>query len=251
MANTVKALFCLVVPLVLAANCIPAPETPAEVSLFELEIQPQIVQPIISGQHCVLLVHVVNETAGTGQGQAVALTATASGATVTIEPPSVTPAQVAEVTVIPHEASVGQELTITVTGQRAGKQATAGKTLTVEEGDIDEFFNNLGPTAEEMRDLFIPWLEANHPDFGITGETEWTGVVVSPYILVVSHFLFFSNEWEMHVYWHVMIPPHDWVKIDLRNRFTEINSSYSFEISSRSDPEQQPHAIEPPEDLWR
>lgn len=157
----------------------------------------------------------------------------------------------AEVTVIAGEASVGQELTVTVTGQRSGKEATATQTLTVEEGDIDEFLNSLGPTAEEMRDLFIPWLEANHPDLGITSETEWTGVVVSPYILVVSHFLFFSDKWEMHVYWHVMIPPHDWAKIDLRNRFTEINYSYSFEISSRSDPEQEPHAIELPEQVWR
>lgn len=146
---------------------------------------------------------------------------------------------------------MGQELTVTVTGQRSGKEATATQTLTVEEGDIDEFLNSLGPTAEEMRDLFIPWLEANHPDLGITSETEWTGVVVSPYILVVSHFLFFSDKWEMHVYWHVMIPPHDWAKIDLRNRFTEINYSYSFEISSRSDPEQEPHAIELPEQVWR
>lgn len=246
-----KALFCLVVPLVLAANCIPATQPPAEVSSFELQIHPEIVQSLIPGQHCVLLVQVVNETAGTGQGEAVALTATAPGATVTIEPASITPAQVAEIAVIPQEASVGQELTVTVTGQRSGKQATAGKTLTVEEGDINEFLNSLGPTAEEMRDLFIPWLAANHPELEITSETEWSGVVVSPYILVVSHFLFFSDEWEMHVYWHVMIPPYDWVKIDLRNRFTEISYSYSFEISSRSDPEQQPHAIEPPEELWR
>ena len=246
-----KALFCLVILLVLAANCIPAPEPPVEASSFELEIHPEIVQPIIPGQHCVLLVQVVNETEGTGQGEAVALTATVSGATVTIEPTSITPEQVAEVTIIAGEASVGQELTVTVTGQRSGEEATATQTLTVEEGDIDEFLNSLGPTAEEMRDLFIPWLEANHPDLGITSETEWTGVVVSPYILVVSHFLFFSDEWEMHVYWHVMIPPHDWAKIDLRNRFTEINYSYSFEISSRSDPEQEPHAIELPEQVWR
>jgi len=173
-----------------------------------------------------------------------------SGATATVEPSSLTPGQVSEVTVIPEEASVVQELTVTVTGQRSGEQATATKTLTVEEGDITEF-SSLEPTAEEMRDLFIPWLETNHPALGITSETEWTGLVVSPYILVVSHYLFFSDEWEMHVYWHVMIPPYDWAKIDLRHRFTETTYSYSFEISSRSDPAEDPHAIELPEDLWR
>jgi hypothetical protein len=56
------------------------------------------------------------------------------------------------------------------------------------------------------------------------------------------------------VYWHVMIPPYDWAKIDLRNRWTEATYSYSFEISSRSDPEQVPHAVElseEEEEVWR
>ena len=233
----------------LAVNCIPEPED--EISSFDLEIQPPIVQQIIPGQHCVLLVRIVDETSGTGQGEAVALTATVSGASASIEPQSLLPGGVAEVTVIPEEPSVGQDLTVTVSGTRSGEQATADKTLSVAEGDIQEYETSLLPTAEEMRDRFIPWLEANHPEFEITSQTEWDGQVVTPIWLVVSHYLFFSEEWELHVYWHVMIPPDDWVKIDLRRRFSEINYSSSFEISSRSDENEEPHAIELPEQAWR
>ena len=39
--------------------------------------------------------------------------------------------------------------------------------------------------------------------------------------LIVSHYLFFSEEWEMHVEWHIMVPPYDWAKIDLRHMFDE------------------------------
>ena len=244
-----KTLPYLLMLTLLAADCIPNQD--AEVSSFDLEIQPSIVQDLIPGQSCVLLVQIVDETSGTGQGEAVALTATVTGASVSVEPSSLTPGEVAEVTVIPEEASVGQDLTVTVTGQRSGVQATATKTLTVAEGDIEEYETSLGPTAEEMRDLFIPWLEANHSDFGITSQTEWTGMVVTPIWLVVSHYLFFSDEWELHVYWHVMIPPDDWVKIDLRRRSTEANYSYSFQISSRSDEEAEPEAIELPDQVWR
>ncbi len=244
-----KNAFFPVLLVLLCATCTPNP--PPEPSTFGLEIHPAIVFELIPGQHCVLLVQVVNEMAGTGQGEPVALTADAPGATVTVEPASLTPGEVAEVTVVPGEAAVGQELTVTVTGSRSGEQATADKSLIVSEGDVQQIENDIRPTADEMRDLFIPWLEANHAEFGITSQTEWTGMVVSPYILEVSHYLFFSDEWEMHVYWHVMIPPDDWARIDLRNRSTEVTYSHSFEISSRSDPEQEPHEIELPEQVWR
>jgi len=235
--------------VLLGAMCIPNPSP--EPSTFGLEIHPATVFEIIPGQHSVLLVQVVNETAGDGQGQAIALTAEAPGATATVQPASLTPGQVAEVTVIPGDGAANQELTVTVSGSRSGKQATASKTLNVSEGNLQDFEDAILPTAEEMRDLFIPWLESDQPALGITSQTEWTGEVVSPYILEVSHYLFFSNEWEMHVYWHVMIPPYDWARIDLRHRATEVTYSHSFEISSRTDPAQEPHAIDLPEQVWR
>jgi len=114
--------------------------------------------------------------------------------------------------------------------------------------------DEMGSLAAEIRDEFIPWLAENHPEFGITSETEWTGTIVRPHFMVVMFYLFFSEEWEMGVSWHVMVPPHDWARIYLRHRFTEVSPSYAFEISSR-DAQEEPHAVDLKdafaESVWR
>jgi hypothetical protein len=81
---------------------------------------------------------------------------------------------------------------------------------------------------------FIPWLTSEHPELGIDAETDWTGTVVTPHILIVSHYLYFSDEWEIHLHWHVMIPPYDWTKIELRRRFEETRYSLGYMLPSRS-----------------
>jgi len=52
----------------------------------------------------------------------------------------------------------------------------------------------------------------------------------------------------------VMIPPHDWARIYLRHRFTEVGPSYAFEISSL-DAKEEPHTIDLEdafaESVWR
>jgi len=104
--------------------------------------------------------------------------------------------------------------------------------------------------ATELRDKFIPWLAANHPELGITSQTEWTGTIVTPHIMVVMYYLFFSEDWEMGLRWHVTIPPYDWVEIYLRHRTTEVSPSYAFKISSL-EAQAEPEAIEPEELVWR
>jgi hypothetical protein len=48
---------------------------------------------------------------------------------------------------------------------------------------------------------------------GIDENTEWSGITVKPEWLAVSHYLFFSDEREAHISWHVMIAPHDLGKL--------------------------------------
>jgi hypothetical protein len=74
--------------------------------------------------------------------------------------------------------------------------------------------------------------------------------MVSPQWLVVSHYLFFSDEWEMHIEWHIMIAPDDWARIDLRRRFEEVSPSKAFEITSR-EADDVPISIMVPETVWR
>jgi len=200
----------------------------------------------IAGQSCVFLVTVADEEPGNGEVKPINISATAPGSTVTVGPQAIAPGSVAEVIIVPDEASTGSTLTVTIVGERDGLEKTETVTLKVADG-VDQ----LDETATEMRDKFIPWLAENYPELGITNETEWTGTIVLPNIVVVAYYLFFSEEWEIGVRWHVTIAPHDWVRIYLRQRTAEVSLSYAFEISSWSTPGEEPHAIEPPESVFR
>jgi len=217
---------------------------------FSMQVIPEHIEPSVPGQRCVFLVVVADEGEGNGEGKAVHVSATAPGSAVTVEPQAITPEQVAEVTVIPDEASAGETLTVTVHGERGGLEKTEIATLQVTEGGGDGEEDGLASMATEIRDKFIPWLATNHPELGITSETEWTGTIVRPGIVVVMYYLFFSEDWEMGVTWHVTIPPHNWAEIYLRHRFTEVYPSHAFKIDSWSE-EGDPYAISPPESGWR
>lgn len=192
----------------------------------------------IVGQNIVFLVTVEDTQNGNESGEAVEISATCSGASVSVNNPTIKSGEVAEVNVIPTHMSVNKILTLNITGNRDGIKKT--ETFDIEVLDRQD---SLGETASEIRDLFIPWLAANHPEFEITDETEWTGSIVNPGILVVMHYLFLSEDWEMYVTWHVMISPYDWAKIYLRPRFIENQSISAFEISSLQGAE-DPHSIE-------
>ena len=107
------------------------------------------------------------------------------------------------------------------------------------------------PAAIDMRDRFIPWLAQHHPELGITGTTEWTGTIISPHILIVRYYMFFSEEWEMGIRWHVMIPPHDWAEIYLRHRHNNLSSVHAFKIDSVGAGDDPNACPLPVEGIWR
>ncbi len=226
--------------------------TPATTSPkpFSIQVTPVHMEDTIAGQSCVFLVTVADEGSVTGEPKTVNISAQAPNAKVTVGPQAIAPGSVAEVIVVPEVVLDPDEesrtLTITVNGERDGLKKTETVTIRVVDGE-----DLMAETAANMRDKFIPWLAENYPELGITNETEWTGTIVLPNIVVVAYYLFFSEEWEMGVRWHVTIPPHDWVRIYLRHRTTETLPSYAFEISSWSTPGEEPQAIEPPESVFR
>jgi hypothetical protein len=210
----------------------------------------------IVGQRCVFPVTVVDEGSGLGAGDPVALSATLLGApygaTISVEPNVIRPGEVAELTIIPLEPNdmdpdhpvlpdgerpdgpivgpvdpeQGREVFVELLAERAGVRRSRMIEVTVLPGE-----DLVAETAAFYRDLFIPWLAKNHPELGITEETEWVGTIVKPHVLVVTYYLFFSPEWEMGIRWHVMIPPHDWAEIYLRRR-GELNSTRAWRIHS-------------------
>jgi len=211
---------------------------------FSISVVPEELKgDAIAGQHCVFLVTFSEE--GEEDRPPVHISATAPGAEVVIYLEDILEGQVAEVVVIPPDESVGKTMEVTITGSRGGRTDKKVVSFNVVEGEDDRQEH-----AEELLDRFVSWLAVNHPELGIHEGTAWNGTIVSPVWLVVSHYLFFSEEWEVHLSWHVMVPPHDWAKIDLRHRFTELEPSYAFEITSVN-ATGGPASIEPPETVWR
>jgi len=248
----------VIVALVAVAAFPPASGEPADGepdgnSAFHIDVLPETPQEIdgadvykssIPGQRFVFLVTVTEE--GEGSELPVHISAKAPGAEVVVYYEDICEGEVAEVVVIPAQAGIGQIIEVTITGTRgtATDEKVVGFEVAEGEDDRQEY-------AEMLLDRFVSWLAANHPELGITEDTEWDGTTVSPVSwLVVSHYLFFSEDWEAHIEWHIMIPPHDWARIDLRHRLDELAPSYAFEISS-VDAASEPVPMEVPETVWR
>jgi len=216
----------------------------AEEAPFQIVVVPeQLNGHSIAGQQIVFLVTVTDD--GKTSTMPVTISVSAAGAEITVLHADIVKGQVAEVVVAPSQSSTGKSIDVEITGKRGSITDTETVTFNVIEGEDDR-----GEYATELSNKFIAWLEANHPELGITSETQWSGTMVSPEWLVVSHYLFFSDEWEMHISWHIMIAPYDWAKIDLRHRFDETAPAHAFEISSLSG-NTEPVVMEIPETVWR
>jgi hypothetical protein len=157
------------------------------------------------------------------------------------------PGVVGEVTIVPEPVAEGSEpveVDVAITGSRGGVERAVKVTLAVVPG-TDE----LGAEAADHLGPFVEWLAGNRPELGIDPETSWQSTPGS-WVLVVNHYAFFSEDWELELSWHVMVPPADWARIALRHRWTEVKPSLAFEISSFTE-RTQPREIPPPDHVWR
>lgn len=212
---------------------------------FRLDVLPaSFVGQAIGGQHVVFLVSVT----GSPADGPVRLTATAgAAAAVSIQPQSLTPGVVGEVTVVPNPVADGSEpvsLDVAITASRDGTDRSVERKLSVAPGT-----DGLATEAAAHLAPFAAWLATNRPELRIEPQTSWQATPGS-WVLVVDHYAFFSKDWEVELSWHVMIPPDDWARIALRHRWSETKPSVAFEISSFS-AGAEPHEIEPPEAVWR
>jgi hypothetical protein len=209
---------------------------------FTLDVAPAtVIGRAIEGEPVVILV----TASGNPSAGDVTITADAPGATVSIDPVALPPGMVGEVTVVPDEISLEEgTINVTVAGSRSGIEQRQIRTIAVSPGE-----DTLASEADILLGRFTEWLAAERPDLGIGPETRWEG---SPggWVLVVNHYQYVSDEWELGLDWHVMIAPDDWARIYLRHRWTEAAPSAAFEIPSVSEG-LPPQEIDPPESVWR
>ncbi len=208
--------------VIVASGC-GGDEEPADAVPFTIGIAPEIVQGAIPGEATGVLVTISNAEP---TEQPVGLTVEADGAEVWVEPTEVRQGQVAEVTVVAEPTAEERPLEIVVTGRRGDLEATAVRSTTVRpwESSEDEY-------ARTLLGLFTSWLAENEPELGIGPDTGFTGSFVCP-VLVVTHYLFLSEDWEVGLSWHVMVPPDDWAEIYLRPRDQAI-PTLAFRLQSQ------------------
>ena len=174
------------------------------------------------------------------------LEATTDGAAqIEIAPDAIDETTVAEVTVVPGPVIAEGSITIAFTARRGDADATASRTLPLW-GESD----SLEAEARDRLARFTAWLAAARPELGITPDTIWTPSALQTQMLVVSHYLFLSDDWEAVLEWHVMMAPHDWERLILRRRWVEERPSLAFEIGSVSAAD-APQEIEPPDAVIR
>ena len=208
---------------------------------FTLDVAPATVAGrAIPGIPVVLLV----TASGDPSDGDVTITAEAPGATVTVEPAELPPGMVGEVTVVPDAVSADETINVTIIGSRGGIEHQQTRTVPVSPGE-----DTLQSEAAALLARFTEWLAVERPDLGIGPDTPWEGNL-GGWVLVVNHYQYVSEDWELGLEWHVMIAPDDWARIYLRHRWTESVPSAAFEISSVSG-ELPPHEIDSPESVWR
>src|SRR5574341_662578 len=192
---------------------------------FDLIVHPNFVQGALGGIPVTLLVTIQNVEEGAGD---VSLSAAFPAGTVAVNPKSITAGEIAEVTLTADAVEGDFETTVTVSAQRGSEKRTASRPLVVMPGEDD-----LGPMAADLLRLFTEWLNENNPDLGIGPEREFRGNVVAPRLLVVSHYLFVDDEYELGLSWHVTIQPHDWAELYIRPR-DALTPTMAFKVSSWS-----------------
>lgn len=220
----------------------PAPTTTGPSgSAFSLTVLPErFVGKSIGDQRVILLV----TASGTASDGPVAIRATAGGERVEVEPAELEPGKVGEVTVVPAAITGEHDLIVTITATRDDVVQTEERTIPLVEGTDSEAATARGNLAR-----FTGWLGESRPELGISDGTEWQGTPGS-WVLVVTHYIFVSDAWELDMAWHVMMPPDDWIRINLRHRWTETTPSIAFEIPSAAGIG-GPREIAPDDAVWR
>jgi probable HAF family extracellular repeat protein len=120
---------------------------------------------------------------------------------------------IAEVIVQPDDTTVDGDYVVTV-------EATSGQ----QSHSVQVVVNiSIWGTSEPWYAIikfneFLPWLEQNHPEVGDLSVEDWWIYQTYTHILIVEHWTFLSDNWEVRLQIHATVPPHNWTKLWIRPR---------------------------------
>jgi len=86
-------------------------------------------------------------------------------------------------------------------------------------------------SAMQHLDRFSVWVKSYQPQYnGIFSEPAYF-YATYPKILIVEHYSFISDKYEVRLCFHVMIPPHDWSMLCIRKR-TQFEPEMAFRLDT-------------------
>jgi hypothetical protein len=153
--------------------------------------------------------------------------------------------KIVEIFVIPNNTHLNKTIIIQVSVIHNDFSITNSASIEV----IDWAPKNISG-VKEMRDAFVSYFSTNLKTKGINESTIWEGLDNAPRILIVEHYLFKSEFWELELARHVTIAPHDWVKVYLRPR-NQTKPLWSGLIESWSSGNHSIITIDPPTSIFR
>jgi hypothetical protein len=209
----------------------PAPTGLMLVTVLPVET-PREARPAIPGERVCFLVMVDDRYIDDGE---ITFAATGDGVTIDRVPEQMpAPGEVAElwVTIDPMEGTDEEIATVELTVTHGG--ADPVDWVETRSIIVAPYTDDREEIAQPYVDFWVDWLAAEHPELGIDEATEWEPMYVSA-LWIVSKYAYWSDEWEMVVAWHEMVPPDDFTEVYLRRRDSETMYNLAFRQDSFSE----------------
>ncbi|WP_455463290.1 hypothetical protein [Candidatus Hodarchaeum mangrovi] len=146
-----------------------------------------------------------------------------------------------EVFLFPNQSHIGQTIQLKV---------TVGKISDIAILNVWDWGDSEQTQAYEKLAPFINYFAQNKTHFNINATTLWELSCNDAGLLIVEHYLFKSEMWELELSWHVMIPPYDWVHVYLRPR-VEIKPIWGGMIESWNLSSSKVIETTPPDQIFR
>ena len=193
---------------------------------FSLESSPAHVNRIIAGRRPLNIISASGERAAT----AITLTASSSlnGMAVSFQSPTIDPGGSAvELWASVPEVSEDTPVTVTVTGRRGSTEHTITFTATIIPG-VDD----IASTANDIVAIFLRDLQGKVAGLADEASALPNGTPVAG-LLVVTHYAWFTDRYEIGLAWHIMVAPNDFAEFYVRPR-NGLTPSQAYRVNSWS-----------------
>lgn len=213
----------VLVPLVFGSLACSRSDDGAETD-WALVRSPEFVNRVIPGDRPLAIVAVEGDAEARVE---LVATIDLAGATASVVPASLQPGEAGEVWVSlpPTNTESPFEVTVTGTGDGVDRSIVIGATAIPGSDD-------LAATATEIVAVFLDELGGAVPGLPSDPAELGTGTPVAG-LLVVSHYAWFTDEFEIGLAWHIMVAPDDWAELTMRPR-DELQPTRAFRLDSWS-----------------